>query len=97
MSLKPGNKADGDDFFDRVNERDDLWRYLEGNHIVPSGPKLAELMEESPYADFLKPISMALRAVDGAGDGVFAEAPLEIATMAEAVLAAIHKRQPKVA
>ena len=39
MSIKLGNKADGDDFFDRVHERDDLWRYLEGNHIVLSGPR----------------------------------------------------------
>lgn len=39
MSIKLGNKADGDDFFDRVSERDDLWRYLEGNHIVLSGPR----------------------------------------------------------
>ncbi len=39
MTIKLGNKADGDDFFDRVTEREDLWRYLEGNHIVLSGPR----------------------------------------------------------
>ena len=39
MPIKLGNKADGEDFFDRVSERDDLWRYLEGNHIVLSGPR----------------------------------------------------------
>ena len=39
MPIKLGNKADGEDFFDRVGERDDLWRYLEGNHIVLSGPR----------------------------------------------------------
>lgn len=32
MTIKLGNKADGEDFFDRVTEREDLWRYLEGNH-----------------------------------------------------------------
>jgi hypothetical protein len=39
MTIKLGNKADGDDFFDRVNERKDLWSYLQGNHIVLSGPR----------------------------------------------------------
>lgn len=63
-------------------------------HQIGLGLQLAELMEGSPYADFLKPISMALRVAEGAGDEVFAEAPPEIATMAEAVLAAIRKRQP---
>lgn len=37
--MKVGNKADGDDFFDRESERQDLWRYLEDNHIVLSGPR----------------------------------------------------------
>lgn len=39
MTIKLGNKADGDEFFDRVNERLDLWNYLQGNHIVLSGPR----------------------------------------------------------
>lgn len=39
MPIRLGNKADGKDFFDRVTERDDLWKYLEGNHIVLSGPR----------------------------------------------------------
>lgn len=39
MVMRLGNKAEGADFFDRVTERDDLWRYLEGNHIVLSGPR----------------------------------------------------------
>lgn len=39
MPIKLGNKADGEDFFDRETEREDLWRYLEGNHIVLSGPR----------------------------------------------------------
>ncbi len=39
MPIKLGNKADGDDFFDRINERNDLWHYLEGNHIMLSGPR----------------------------------------------------------
>ncbi len=37
--MRLGSKAEGADFFDRVTERDDLWRYLEGNHIVLSGPR----------------------------------------------------------
>lgn len=39
MPIKLGNKADGEDFFDRVSEREDLWNYLQGNHIVLSGPR----------------------------------------------------------
>jgi uncharacterized protein len=39
MPIRLGNKADGDDFFDREREREDLWRHLEGNHIVLSGPR----------------------------------------------------------
>lgn len=39
MAIRVGNKADGDDFFDRVTEREDIWRHLEGNHIVVSGPR----------------------------------------------------------
>jgi len=39
MSIRLGNKADGDAFFDRENERQDLWRHLEGDHIVLSGPR----------------------------------------------------------
>ncbi len=39
MAMRLGNKAEGIDFFDRVTEREDLWRYLEGNHIVLSGPR----------------------------------------------------------
>ncbi len=34
MVMRLGSKAEGADFFDRLTERDDLWRYLEGNHIV---------------------------------------------------------------
>ncbi len=60
MSIKLGNKADGEDFFDRMNEREDLWRYLEGNHIVLSGPRrlgktslLQRLAEEAAERDLL--------------------------------------------
>lgn len=55
MPIRLGNKADGDDFFDREREREDLWRHLEGNHIVLSGPRrlgktsvLQRLAEEAP-------------------------------------------------
>jgi uncharacterized protein len=39
MSIRLGNKADGDAFFDRASEREDLWRHLEDNHVVLSGPR----------------------------------------------------------
>ena len=39
MPIRVGNKAEGQDFFDRVREREEIWRYLEGNHIVLSGPR----------------------------------------------------------
>jgi hypothetical protein len=39
MSIALGNKAEGAAFFDRENERQDLWRYLEGDHVVLSGPR----------------------------------------------------------
>ena len=39
MPIRVGNKAEGRDFFDRVREREEIWRYLEGNHIVLSGPR----------------------------------------------------------
>lgn len=37
--MKLGNIADGADFYDREVERKDIWRYLEDNHIVASGPR----------------------------------------------------------
>ncbi|HYN76663.1 MAG TPA: hypothetical protein VES73_02580, partial [Lamprocystis sp. (in: g-proteobacteria)] len=39
MPIRLGGLADGDAFFDRENERQDLWRHLEGDHIVLSGPR----------------------------------------------------------
>ncbi len=39
MSMRLGSKAEGDDFFDRETEREDLWRHLEANHVVLSGPR----------------------------------------------------------
>jgi hypothetical protein len=63
-------------------------------HQIGLGLTLAGLMEESPYADFLKPLALALRVAAGADDGVLASTPPEIATMAEAVLVKIRKYQP---
>lgn len=37
--MKLGNIATGEDFFDRQTECADLWRYLENDHIVASGPR----------------------------------------------------------
>lgn len=39
MPIRIGNIASGEDFFDRVTELEDLWRYLEGNHIALTGPR----------------------------------------------------------
>ncbi|MCG6860524.1 MAG: hypothetical protein LJE70_04470 [Chromatiaceae bacterium] len=39
MPIRVGNKAEGRNFFDRVREREEIWRYLAGNHIVLSGPR----------------------------------------------------------
>jgi uncharacterized protein len=55
MPIRLGNKAEGADFFDRETEREDLWRHLEGNHVVLSGPRrlgktsiLQRLADEAP-------------------------------------------------
>lgn len=37
--MKLGAIATGDDFYDRKTECADLWRYLESEHIVASGPR----------------------------------------------------------
>ena len=37
--MKLGTIATGDDFYDRKTECADLWRYLEGDHVVASGPR----------------------------------------------------------
>lgn len=37
--MRLGSIAAGNDFFDRQSECDDLWRYLESDHIVASGPR----------------------------------------------------------
>ena len=39
MPIRAGAIADGDDFFDRKIELEDFWRYIEGNHIVLTGPR----------------------------------------------------------
>lgn len=37
--MKLGAIATGDDFYDRLTECSDLWRYLENDHVVASGPR----------------------------------------------------------
>ena len=37
--MKLGTVATGRDFFDRRTECADLWRYLENDHVVASGPR----------------------------------------------------------
>jgi hypothetical protein len=39
VAIRLGNIADGEDFFARETELSDLWTYLEGNHIVLTGPR----------------------------------------------------------
>lgn len=39
MAIRLGNKAEGDDFFDRETDRADLWRHLAADHVVLSGPR----------------------------------------------------------
>lgn len=39
MAIRVGNIASGEDFFDRVGELEDMWRYLEGNHVSLTGPR----------------------------------------------------------
>ena len=37
--LRIGNIASGDDFFDREAELQDMWRYLQANHVLLAGPR----------------------------------------------------------
>ncbi len=60
-------------------------------HEIGKGEALASLMEESAYADFLKPFSLGLRAAGAGGDGVLATAPPEIAALAQEVRAEITR------
>lgn len=39
MSIRLGNIAEGNDFFARQTELADFWDYLEGNHVVLTGPR----------------------------------------------------------
>ncbi len=61
-------------------------------HQIGKGMLLAQLMMDSSYADFLKPISLALRAAGDEGKDIFAEAPPEVVLMAEEVYAEIMRR-----
>lgn len=94
MPIKLGNKADGDDFFDRVNERQDLWRYLEGNHIVLSGVRrlgktslLQRLAEEAAAQDMLA----CLIDVEGIDSATAFIAELDRAFPAEGVAAYLER------
>jgi uncharacterized protein len=82
MPIRLGNKAEGADFFDRKTEREALWRHLEGNHVVVSGPRrlgktsvLQRLAEEAPARGLLGRLvdlegldtpAAFIRALDGA-------------------------------
>lgn len=58
--MKLGNIADGADFYDRKQECADIWRYLQDNHLVITGPRrlgkssvLNRLREEASEKDLL--------------------------------------------
>lgn len=89
MPIRTGNIATGGDFFDREQERQDLWRYLEGNHINLSGPRrlgksslLKRLAEEAPDKG-LHPRYIDLQGLDSADaflaalDAAFPDASLQ--------------------
>lgn len=58
-------------------------------HQIGIGSALAGLMDESAYADFLKPFSLALRSVGADGEDALAEAPPEVALLAREMRAEI--------
>jgi Flp pilus assembly protein TadD/uncharacterized membrane protein YheB (UPF0754 family) len=75
------NRASNDDKWAFVKLREQAQRC----HRIKLGPALAELMEQSPHASFLKLIALALRAAAGEAetlDGI----PPELRTMAEEVM-----------
>jgi DNA-binding transcriptional regulator GbsR (MarR family) len=57
-------------------------------HAIGLGPALSDLMAGSAYADFLRPMELALRAAAGDAEALDGTAP-EIRAMAEEVLAEI--------
>jgi AAA+ ATPase superfamily predicted ATPase len=78
LPIRLGSKADGDEFFDRETEREDLWRYLEGNHIVLSGlRRLGKTSLLQRLAEEADPKGLLARLVDVEGldsTGAFVEA-----------------------
>ena len=62
------------------------WSFLLGDcHDTGLGTALADLMDQSAYADFLKPYSLAVRAAALGDTRIFRGAAQEIANMAEEV------------
>ncbi len=55
-------------------------------HSIGLGPALAVVMEESPYADFLQPFALALRAAAPKDRQALAGAPPEVQTLAEEII-----------
>ncbi|OQX05247.1 MAG: hypothetical protein BWK76_27750 [Desulfobulbaceae bacterium A2] len=66
-------------------------------HQLGLGEALASLMEECLYAEFLRPLSLALRAAGPAGVDILASAPPEMAQLAaevrDEIIAAAPRRQ----
>lgn len=60
------------------------------------GKALATLMDNSAYAEFLKPLSLALRAAVAGNDDALAAAPSEVAALAREVFAEIQKQAARV-
>jgi DNA-binding MarR family transcriptional regulator len=65
--------------FSRIKEQ------LRECHAIGKGAELADLMEQSAYAERLQPYSLALRAAVSGTTRVFRDAPQEIVNMADEV------------
>ena len=59
-------------------------------HQIGLATKLADLMQNSPYATFLQPFILAIKTVEG-DDQILLSAPVEIADMAKDVIKEIKK------
>lgn len=61
-------------------------------HTIGLGPALQDLMEQSAWAEFLQPFSLALAAASQGDRQILAGAPAEVRSLAEEVLAELVRR-----
>jgi hypothetical protein len=72
IDMMLGNIATGADFYGRETECADLWRYLEKNHVVASGPRrlgkssIVNRMREQAEADGVMARHVDVQGVEGA-------------------------------